>query len=913
MLQPQSSKVTTEAGASHDFSWLECDPARYSRQSTQVYALELERMLWGGFGDRALPRLNALIECGPSAEKAVAGWVLARWHLAEQDYWSAYQAIIAFHDSPECQAIFAHPGPFLLGIHIFAACKAIDRAGHVLAQAIERFGETPDLSLAHIELALAKGEPEWAVSSILENLYRRAGLAPVSVAQCDGHLFDRLRARHTGVAGTSQAVPLVSVIVPAYNSAETLQTALRGLRDQSWSNLEILVVDDGSSDRTLEMATIASNEDARVRAISLGGNTGAYNARNVGFHEARGTFVTVHDADDWSHPQKIEIQARALVEDPLMQASVSHWARAGNALEMTGWRIEHGWIHRNVSSLMVRSTLRDSLGYWDRVRVNADTEYYYRILHAYGPGAIGEVCPGVPMALGRGLPGSLTSKSLTHLRTQFEGVRRDYMEAAHEWHSRATTAGDLYVPQRPETRPFRAPGEIALDPIEPSSSDFDLLATCELVDEEWYLIAYPDVMQSGTGAARHFLIAGARENRDPGPAFSTSGYRHAFGLDADENPLLHYLQKGKLDGAECLPAFKGKLPWPETGARIVLVFAHTAGDTLFGAERSLLDVVKSLAREGLLPVVVLPGLRNSAYLESLLEICVAVQTLPQVWRHGLHPPPERSVEVARALIRKYRPIAVHVNTVVLEVPLMAAHAEGIESVVYVREMPAEDQALCRSLGMSARAVRNRLLEQADRFVVPSKVVADWLAYPERCTVRPNAVDEALFDLPFTPGSILKVALISSNIFKKGIEDAVEVARIVAATGWPVHFLLIGPQTKDLDALDPLPPNASLRGYAKNPAEAVAQADIILSLSHFAESFGRTVVEAMAAGRPVICYDRGAPPSLVVSGETGFVVPADSPLAVARAVLALDTARLQLSKMSRSARKRARQIQDKALA
>ena len=70
--------------------------------------------------------------------------------------------------------------------------------------------------------------------------------------------------------------------------------------------------------------------------------------------------------------------------------------------------------------------------------------------------------------------------------------------------------------------------------------------------------------------------------------------------------------------------------------------------------------------------------------------------------------------------------------------------------------------------------------------------------------------------------------------------------------------------------------------------------------------------AFANLRPVICYDRGAPPSLVVSGQTGLVVPADSIEGVADAVLALDTARLQLDKMSLAARRRAREIQDKAL-
>ena len=93
---------------------------------------------------------------------------------------------------------------------------------------------------------------------------------------------------------------------------------------------------------------------------------------------------------------------------------------------------------------------------------------------------------------------------------------------------------------------------------------------------------------------------------------------------------------------------------------------------------------------------------------------------------------------------------------------------------------------------------------------------------------------------------------------------------------------------------------------------MAQVDVIASLSHFAESFGRTVVEAMAAGRPVVCYDRGAPPSLVIDGETGIVAPADCVASVADVVLALDVARRQLHRMSRTARQRARAIQEQAL-
>lgn len=241
------------------------------------------------------------------------------------------------------------------------------------------------------------------------------------------------------------------------------------------------------------------------------------------------------------------------------------------------------------------------------------------------------------------------------------------------------------------------------------------------------------------------------------------------------------------------------------------------------------------------------------------------------------------------------------NTMVLDAPLIAARAEAVESVVHVRELPAEDMALRRNLGDSAAGLHRSLLAQADHFVVSARPVANWLGCPDRVVIRPNSVDAALFDLPFAPEQQLRVALISSNIAKKGLADFLEVARIAAAEDRPIRFLLIGPPSQDLHLLRPWPENVDFRGYAADPVQALAEADIVMSLSKFAESFGRTVMEAMAAGRPVICYDRGTPPTLLRSGEEGLVVPADDPQAAANAVLALEAARGQLLRMSRAAR------------
>lgn len=887
------------------------------RQGAPVQALTLDHMLWRGYEASALPALRALLASGAARERAIAGWALARWELEQGDLPAARLAILAFHDTPEGQQTLRHPGPFLLGIQLCLACGDPSGAETLLQAGIERFGPLPDFELAGMLGARFHNLDDWELESYLGRVHGPHGLIPISLNQDrDGSRFDRLQAG-SGLCLEQDPVdpPLVSIILPVFNGGGgggRLTTALRGLCGQSWKNIEILLVDDGSSDDSLKIAKAAAAKDPRIQVLAHDKNQGAYPARNTGFAAATGAFITVHDADDWSHPQKIEKQLMPLLDQPELQATVSHWVRCGNDLEMTRWRMEDRWVYRNVSSLMIRAELRETLGYWDRVRVNADTEYYYRVIAAFGPAAIKEVYPGVPLAFGRTEAGSLTNQSATHLRTQFKGVRRDYMEAAHDWQARALKAGHLYLPQFPKQRPFRVPAVVGVNDPEPPLSDFDILSASALFDPDWYRLSHPDVLMADLSPVRHYLSGGARENRDPGPLFSTGGYRRACDLDAETNPLLHYETIGKAAGAVPLPCFAGALAAGAPKTPRTLIFAHTSGKTLFGAERSLLGVVARMARRGQGPVVVVPTLRNMAYLDRLQQLSVAVEVLPQMWRHATRPPDATTVTAIRGLIQKYQVTEIHVNTMVLDAPLMAARMAGVKSVVHVRELPEDDLALCRNLGAEAPQLREILLEQADQFVATSVPVARWLNCPERTVIRPNSVHPDLFEMAFAPKETLNVALISSNIAKKGLSDFLSVARIVATYKRPIRFRLIGPPTQDLHLMRPLPSNVEFRGYAETPQVALAQADIVMSLSKFAESFGRTVMEAMAAGRPVICYDRGAPPSLLDSGVQGFVVPADDVQSAANAVLALEAARFQLQQMSRAARIQGQRLQEQAM-
>ena len=90
--------------------------------------------------------------------------------------------------------------------------------------------------------------------------------------------------------------PSVSVIIPAYNRREAIAGAVRSVLCQSFSDMEVLVVDDGSTDGTVEALSVV--DDPRMRLIAHPTNRGVSAARNTGLHAATGDWVAFQDSDD---------------------------------------------------------------------------------------------------------------------------------------------------------------------------------------------------------------------------------------------------------------------------------------------------------------------------------------------------------------------------------------------------------------------------------------------------------------------------------------------------------------------------------------------------------------------------------------------------------------------------------------
>ncbi len=105
---------------------------------------------------------------------------------------------------------------------------------------------------------------------------------------------------------------MVSVVIPTYNRSNSIMKTLESVINQTYRDLEIIVVDDGSNDNTESL--ISSISDARIRFIRHSSNLGACAARNTGIENSKGEYIAFQDSDDEWHKEKIDIELKTLIK-----------------------------------------------------------------------------------------------------------------------------------------------------------------------------------------------------------------------------------------------------------------------------------------------------------------------------------------------------------------------------------------------------------------------------------------------------------------------------------------------------------------------------------------------------------------------------------------------------------------------
>jgi glycosyltransferase involved in cell wall biosynthesis len=260
--------------------------------------------------------------------------------------------------------------------------------------------------------------------------------------------------------------PLVTVLMTTFRTGARATVAIESRLNQTYRNLEVIVVDDASQDETPDLVQTLARRDTRVRLLRLQTNSGTFVAKNIGLQSAHGEFVTCHDSDDWSHPLKIEHQVRPLLQDSALVATTSHWVRMQDD-GMFYSRSVHPLTRLNYSSpLFRRQMVLQRMGAWDCVRIGADSEFLARLRLVFGKHALKRIAK--PLTLGSHRAGSLmTAKETGYSDAGVSPQRLAYWEAWTGWHLDCLRRGKLpCLPQDlvtlSENRLFAAPAEICV-------------------------------------------------------------------------------------------------------------------------------------------------------------------------------------------------------------------------------------------------------------------------------------------------------------------------------------------------------------------------------------------------------------------------------------------------------------------
>ena len=114
---------------------------------------------------------------------------------------------------------------------------------------------------------------------------------------------------------------LVSIVMPAYNAAKFIRETIASVQSQTYENWELLVIDDGSKDETVEIIRALTKEDARIRLLQNEKNMGVAKTRNRGIELADGEFIALLDSDDLWYPEKLEKQLSLARESEIVYCS----------------------------------------------------------------------------------------------------------------------------------------------------------------------------------------------------------------------------------------------------------------------------------------------------------------------------------------------------------------------------------------------------------------------------------------------------------------------------------------------------------------------------------------------------------------------------------------------------------------
>ena len=255
--------------------------------------------------------------------------------------------------------------------------------------------------------------------------------------------------------------PLVSVVIPAYNAERFIATTLQSVLSQTYQNLEVIVVDDGSGDRTVEIVDSIAQKDRRVVMLQQP-NSGVAAARNLAIANSTGEFIAPIDADDIWYPENIEKQVRCFERSDFDVGLVYSWSvdidendclqKEARTSHIEGRVYQTLMLHNfmgNASCSLIRRTCLEKVGNYStqlkeqNAQGGEDWELYLRVAEQYKFRVVPEILVGY-----RKFAGSMSSNYIAMAKSHYliwQSIRQKYSKIPQIIYQLSSSSFHMYL------------------------------------------------------------------------------------------------------------------------------------------------------------------------------------------------------------------------------------------------------------------------------------------------------------------------------------------------------------------------------------------------------------------------------------------------------------------------------------
>ena len=317
---------------------------------------------------------------------------------------------------------------------------------------------------------------------------------------------------------------------------------------------------------------------------------------------------------------------------------------------------------------------------------------------------------------------------------------------------------------------------------------------------------------------------------------------------------------------------------------------------LYGADKSLLELISGLDKTKFLPIVLLPEDGPLAGEASKNGIKVIIAQFAHGERRFLTPfqfpiflrNTAASARLIRSIIIREQIDLVHSNTSACFASAIAAKLARIPHIWHIRELLVKPKLVRFFYKLLIPLLADRAIGASQ--AVKKNYCSNWNRLEKKFVVLPHGIDSAKYENTHEilhceysiPSDVAIIGNVGMLRAQKGQEAFLLAARLIKKNCPQTKFVIVGdlyyehgkidPHLLDIRASQGLDTDVLFTGFRNDIENIFASFEVVAHTSLSQEAHGRTIVEAMAAGKPVVAFDDGGPRELVIDGITGFLVP-----------------------------------------